>query len=213
MRPAYQVKTCFGPTIQGEGPRQGAPCVFLRLAGCNAWDGRSETRAESACPYCDTDFRGGEPLDAAAILQRLRELCQGRSGLGLVISGGEPLLQVDEELIALLAPHFPWIDIETNGTRPAPPRPPQVQVVCSPKAVPGQPLVVVPDAWKILIPAQEQFLAQALESPAPVWLQPVCPDHGPSGPAYAANLARCLDLAYRHGCRISIQAHKYLGVE
>ena len=56
MSGRYQVKEIFGPTVQGEGPNQGKPCVFLRFSGCNAWDGRAETRAASACPYCDTDF-------------------------------------------------------------------------------------------------------------------------------------------------------------
>ena len=69
----YQVKAIFGPTLQGEGLHAGAPCVFLRLAGCNAWDGRAETRANSACPYCDTDFRGGELLDMEEIVLRLEK--------------------------------------------------------------------------------------------------------------------------------------------
>lgn len=209
----YRVKTIFGPTLQGEGPRSGAPCLFLRLAGCNAWDGRAETRAASACPYCDTDFRGGEDLGLEAILARLDALAAGRRHLGLVLSGGEPLLQADAALIAALAARFPWVDIESNGTRPCPPRPANVTVVCSPKAVPGQAVVVQPDAWKVLIPDQEGFLARALASGAPVYVQPTCPDGGPQGAAYTAALARCLMLCQEHGCRLSLQLHKQLGID
>ena len=209
----YQVKSVFGPTVQGEGPRAGAPCLFVRLAGCNAWDGRPETRAASACPYCDTEFRGGEALDWNGIAARLAGLMPGgHRHLGCVLSGGEPLLQADADLLAALGAAFAWVDIETNGTRPIPPRPANVAVSCSPKAVPGQPIVAAPDWWKILIPAQERFLDQALASGVPVFVQPVCPDHGPSGPAYAAALARCLELCYRHGCRISVKLHKTLGL-
>jgi organic radical activating enzyme len=215
----YRVKSIFGPTLQGEGPNAGRPCVFLRLAGCNAWDGRPETRAASACPYCDTDFRGGDTLDLATIRARLLALIpagastSGALGYGCVLTGGEPLLQADADLLAALGEDFAWVDIETNGTRPAPPHPANVQVVCSPKAVANQPVVVDPDAWKILIPAQESFLARALASGKPVWLQPTCPDAGPHGDAYRAALARCLDLCYRHGCRLSLQTHKYLGID
>jgi len=209
--PLYRVKSIFGPTIQGEGPHQGLPCLFLRFAGCNAWDGRAETRAASACPYCDTDFVGGDTLDAATIRERLRAL--PGTGLGLVITGGEPLLQLDATLLNALAADYPWLDIETNGTRPAPTRPAHVTVVCSPKAVRGQPVVVEPDAWKILIPDQQAFLARALASGKPVYVQPTCPDDGPNHDAYRTNLAACLALCYRHGCRLSVQLHKVIGVE
>ena len=220
----YQVKSLFGPTLQGEGLHAGMPCLFLRLAGCNAWDGRPEKRATSACPYCDTDFLGGEPLDAAAISERLAALVPesgpgpGRSGrgstgtLGLVLTGGEPLLQADGELLATLGAAFRWVDIETNGTRPCPVRPANVFISCSPKRIAGQEVVVEADWCKVLIPDQESFLERALASGKPVFLQPTCPDQGPSGELYQRHLERCLALCYRHGCRLSLQIHKYIGI-
>jgi 7-carboxy-7-deazaguanine synthase len=207
----YTVKSIFGPTIQGEGQHQGLPCVFLRLAGCNAWDGRPETRAISACPYCDTDFRGGERLELATILDRLAALATPHCGC--VLTGGEPLLQADAELLAALGSRFPWVDIETNGTRTCPPRPPNVFISCSPKRVFGQPVLVEPDWWKVLIPDQEHFLEPALASGKPVFVQPTCPDTGPEGATYHEHLRRCLDLTWGRGCRMSAQLHKYLGVE
>ncbi|MFW5845768.1 MAG: 7-carboxy-7-deazaguanine synthase QueE [Planctomycetota bacterium] len=209
---SYLVKSIFGPTLQGEGPHAGWPCLFLRLAGCNAWDGRPETRAASACPYCDTDFRGGTRMDLAAIRAALRRQGAGHGRLGLVLSGGEPLLQADAPLLDGLAADHAWVDIETNGTRAVPPHPANVHISCSPKAISGETIRCQPDWWKILIPAQEAFLEQALASGAPVYLQPVCPDEGPQGPVYQATLERCLALCYRHGCRLSLQTHKYLDI-
>lgn len=204
----YRVKEVFGPTIQGEGLHAGMACMFLRLAGCNAWDGRPETRAASACPYCDTDFRGGEPMTLDAIKARLGS----RPTMGCVLSGGEPLLQADSALLAALGSAFAWVDVETNGTRPCPPRPANVFLSCSPKAVVGQPVIAEPDWWKVLIPAQDGFLDRALASGKPVFVQPVCPDAGPAGEGYAANLKRCVQLCVERGCRLSLQLHKYAGV-
>jgi len=215
----YRVKEVFGPTIQGEGMHAGMACMFLRLSGCNAWDGRPESRATSACPYCDTDFRGGASLELEAIMADLRsrrpdDRTTGRPDgtMGCVLSGGEPLLQADAALLHALGSTFAWVDVETNGTRPCPPRPGNVFVSCSPKAVSGQPVVVEPDWWKVLIPDQEDFLERALASGKPVFVQPTCPDGGPSGPAYARHLQRCLQLCIGRGCRLSLQLHKYAGV-
>src|SRR5688500_8681023 len=104
----YRVKTIFEPTVQGVDLPAGMPCVILRLAGCTAWDGRPETRAASACPCCDTDFRGGESLDWPAIEARFAALLpgiEGRAarGYGCVLTGGEPLLQADSALFERLA--------------------------------------------------------------------------------------------------------------
>jgi 7-carboxy-7-deazaguanine synthase len=210
MARTYQVKEIFGPTLQGEGQHAGMPCVFLRLSGCNAWDGRSETRAASACPYCDTDFRGGAALDLATIRARLAAL--GRGPWGCVLTGGEPLLQADAALLAGLAEDWAWVDIETNGTRLCPSRPARVFVSCSPKTVAHQAVVVEPDWWKLLIPDQVSFLPRALASGKPVFLQPTCPDAGPAGPAYAAAVAQCIALCQEHGCRLSLQLHKLVGI-
>ena len=208
----YQVKEIFGPTLQGEGLHAGMPCVFVRLAGCNAWDGRAETRATSACPYCDTDFRGGEALTLVEIIDRIVALTPAHPANGCVLTGGEPLLQADDALLAALGERFPWVDIETNGTRLCPQRPANVAISCSPKMLTKQPVVVDPDWWKILIPDQEGFLDRALASGQPVFVQPTAGDDGATGTRYAANLQRCVELCLNRGCRLSLQIHKYLGI-
>ena len=100
----YTVKETFGPTIQGEGFSAGESVYFLRFSGCNKWSGREEDRASSACPFCDTDFFGGKKMSVQDITEELKELrTKGRSAKRiLVISGGEPTLQIDEPLLRAL---------------------------------------------------------------------------------------------------------------
>lgn len=111
----YKVKEIFGPTIQGEGSTLGQPVLFLRLSGCNRWSGRPEDKAKSICNFCDTDFLGGDMLTAEEIYSKLDSLSQTVSTV--VISGGEPTLQIDKELLATLDRRFK-LHLETNGSRP-----------------------------------------------------------------------------------------------
>ena len=219
----YRVKEIFGPTVQGEGLHAGWPCVFVRLSGCNAWDGRPENRANSACPYCDTDFFGGDSLDTASILRQLLALHaaiplsptsqQALHNMGCVLTGGEPLLQADAHLINALADVFEWVDIETNGTRAVPEGlADNVYISCSPKNISNQPIIATPHWWKILIPAQEAFLKMALESNKPIYLNRFVQTLVPQGHIYQQNVDRCTSLAYQHNCRISLQLHKFLGL-
>ncbi len=121
----YTVKEIFC-TLQGEGTHAGRVSVFCRFAGCNLWSGREEDRAQAICQFCDTDFvgtdgAGGGKFDTAMLLaESIQEhwisMNQSTSNRYVVFTGGEPLLQLDEELIqALKKLHF-QIAIETNGT-------------------------------------------------------------------------------------------------
>lgn len=208
----YAVKSTFGPTIQGEGLNTGRSCHFLRFAGCNAWDGRKETKAKSACPYCDTDFYGGDRLTINEIVSRFDGVDE-RSGL--VITGGEPLLQMDQELIDTLSADFAWVDVETNGTVAQKfVRPPRVNISCSPKRIKDLPIVVSPDWWKILIPHQKHFMTMALESGLPIYVQPVMFD-STEHPSYWSAVAECLKLCHEYPriVRLSVQVHKVVGAE
>ena len=118
----YTVKEIYY-TLQGEGANTGRPAVFLRFAGCNLWTGREEDRASAICQFCDTDFVGGTKYSTAA--QLAEEVAgqwfgNGTSKRFVVITGGEPLLQLDDPLIASLHDLGFEIAIETNGTLPAP---------------------------------------------------------------------------------------------
>lgn len=120
MAKKYAVKTVFD-TIQGEGGRTGARSVFLRLAGCNAWSGRPQDRAKGAgacAAWCDTDFFGGKALSLEAIVGELERAWPKRKGEDrwVVISGGEPCLQLDAALVEGLHEADWHIAVETNGS-------------------------------------------------------------------------------------------------
>jgi len=118
----YAVKECF-LTLQGEGVQSGSRAVFLRFAGCNLWSGREQDRATAQCTFCDTDFvgtdgEGGGKFRSADELAAHAETLwgQGRNDRLVVITGGEPMLQLDEALIHSLHERGFRIAVETNGT-------------------------------------------------------------------------------------------------
>ncbi|MDH3620799.1 MAG: 7-carboxy-7-deazaguanine synthase [Gammaproteobacteria bacterium] len=124
----YSVKEIYY-TLQGEGAQTGRPAVFLRFAGCNLWSGREEHRKEAVCRFCDTEFvgtdgpGGGKFESAAELAVAVRETWPtGAEGASpyVVCTGGEPLLQLDGELIAALHTAGFEIGVESNGTLAAP---------------------------------------------------------------------------------------------
>ena len=118
----YSVKEIYY-TLQGEGAQTGRAAVFLRFAGCNLWSGLEKDRQDATCRFCDTDFVGTDGTDggryadaddlAAAIERQWKG---GRDRRMVVLTGGEPLLQVDAELLAALHDRMFLIAVETNGT-------------------------------------------------------------------------------------------------
>ncbi len=208
---SYAVKEIF-LTLQGEGMRSGRRAVFCRFAGCNLWSGREQDRAKAICQFCDTDFvgadgaGGGKFADAAALAAAIAA-CWG-TGAGsryVVLTGGEPMLQVDDALIdALHAAGFE-IAIESNGTF-AVPR--SIDWICiSPKA--GSEIVQTSgDELKLVWPQPGSDVA-AYES----WdfahrlLQPMDDARG------GANVTAAIDFVMANpGWRLSLQTHKLLGL-
>jgi 7-carboxy-7-deazaguanine synthase (Cx14CxxC type) len=121
---SYAVKEIF-LTLQGEGMQAGRRAVFLRFSGCNLWSGREQDRADAQCNFCDTDFVGmdgenGGRYEAGALAEKVAALW-GKGDFPLVvITGGEPMLQLDAALIEALHKRGFEIAVETNGTLPAP---------------------------------------------------------------------------------------------
>jgi 7-carboxy-7-deazaguanine synthase (Cx14CxxC type) len=122
---AYAVKECF-LTLQGEGLQAGSRAVFLRFAGCNLWSGREQDRATAQCNFCDTDFvgtdgeGGGKFAHADSLADRVAAVWGPREGSRLVvITGGEPMLQLDPVLIEALHDRGFRVAVESNGTLPA----------------------------------------------------------------------------------------------
>ena len=122
---SYAVKECF-LTLQGEGVQSGSRAVFLRFAGCNLWSGREQDRAAAQCNFCDTDFvgtdgeGGGKFADAAQLADHvLATWGEGEDRRLVVITGGEPMLQLDRTLVDALHDHGFRVAVESNGTLPA----------------------------------------------------------------------------------------------
>lgn len=121
----YAVKEIFY-TLQGEGANAGTPAVFCRFAGCNLWNGREQDRAKAVCQFCDTDFvgtdgtGGGRFETAEALARACRDAAAPETNAPkfVVLTGGEPMLQVDQELVDALHAEGFRIAIETNGTLP-----------------------------------------------------------------------------------------------
>jgi 7-carboxy-7-deazaguanine synthase (Cx14CxxC type) len=208
---SYAVKEIF-LTLQGEGGQAGRPAVFCRFAGCNLWSGREEDRADAVCSFCDTDFvgmdgeGGGRFASPDALARAIEAAWRGGAEHRLtVLTGGEPLLQVDEALVAALHARGFQIAVETNGTLPVPPG---VDWICvSPKAdaplaqTRGQELkLVYPQPG--VDPARfagldfERFLLQPMD-----------------GPDRLANTEAAIAYCLAHPrWRLSVQTHKYLGI-
>jgi len=208
---AYAVKEIF-LTLQGEGAQTGRAAVFCRFAGCNLWSGREADRASAQCRFCDTDFvgtdgtRGGPYATAAALADAIEaEWGGGRAHRYVVITGGEPLLQVDAALLEALHARGFTIAVETNGTVEPPAG---LDWICvSPKA--GAELRIrAGHEMKLVYPQPdappETFAGLRFERFS---LQPM------DGPALADNTARAIDYCLRHPqWRLSLQTHKAIGI-
>jgi 7-carboxy-7-deazaguanine synthase len=208
----YSVKEIFY-TLQGEGANAGTPAVFCRFAGCNLWSGREGDRAGAVCRFCDTDFvgtdgpGGGRFADAQALARAIEGAWPASAGGArfVVCTGGEPLLQLDDALVAALHARGFRIALETNGTLPAPAG---IDWVCvSPKA--GAPLALARgDELKLVFPqpgAEPERYAHL--DFTHFFLQPM------DGPARAENTAAAVAYCLaRPGWRLSLQTHKVLGI-
>jgi 7-carboxy-7-deazaguanine synthase (Cx14CxxC type) len=118
----YAVKEAF-LTLQGEGVQSGSRAVFLRFAGCNLWSGREADRAAAQCNFCDTDFvgtdgpGGGKFASADQLAAHVAALWgEGEDGRLVVVTGGEPMLQLDTALVDALHQRGFRVAAETNGT-------------------------------------------------------------------------------------------------
>ncbi|WP_315760587.1 7-carboxy-7-deazaguanine synthase [Sphingomonas sp. Y38-1Y] len=208
---SYAVKELF-LTLQGEGFHAGRRAVFVRFAGCNLWSGREEDRASAICKFCDTDFVGMDGgggarfADAAALAAAVVEAWgEGEEGRFVVLTGGEPMLQVDDALIhALHDAHF-TIAIESNGTLPVHPG---IDWVCiSPKA--GSEVVQrTGDELKLVWPQPGTDVAEIERWDFRHFLvQPL--DDAAGRASWDAATAFAME---RPRWRLSLQTHKLLGL-
>ena len=209
---SYQVKEIYY-TLQGEGAQTGRAAVFLRFAGCNLWSGLERDRGEAVCKFCDTDFvgtngsGGGKFVDAAALADAVSRLWpkDHRGTPYVVCTGGEPLLQIDDALVAALHAHDFEIGIETNGTLSPPDG---IDWICvSPKAD-AELVLRRGSELKLIYPQArgepERYAGLAFDH---FFLQPM------DSPEREANTRAATAYCLAHPkWRLSLQTHKLLGI-
>ena len=206
----YRIKEIFF-TQQGEGKNTGKDFIFVRFSGCNLWSGKEKNRTSAVCSFCDTDFYGtdginGGKYQAKELIKKIKSLwISADSQIRVVLTGGEPLLQVDELLIDALKNEDIYIALETNGTLEAPHG---IDWICmSPKAnteiklTKGSEVKVVypqknlnPDDFNVL--DFENFYIQPLDSQS-----------------YEDNVSQAIKYCMRNtNWKLSLQTHKILGI-
>ncbi|WP_194743449.1 7-carboxy-7-deazaguanine synthase [Thermaurantiacus tibetensis] len=207
----YAVKELY-VTLQGEGAQTGMRAVFCRFAGCNLWSGREADRARATCRFCDTDFvgtdgpGGGRFADAESLAHAIAAAWGPEPAHRLVVmTGGEPLLQLDTPLVDALHARGFRVAIETNGTLPAPPG---LDWICvSPKAG-AETVLRAGDELKLVFP-QPGLPPEAVEGWAfrHFFLQPM------DGPEREANTRAAIRHCLAHPrWRLSLQTHKLTGL-
>ncbi|HEX8921794.1 MAG TPA: 7-carboxy-7-deazaguanine synthase [Pyrinomonadaceae bacterium] len=211
---SYSIKEIFF-TLQGEGANTGRAAVFCRFAGCNLWSGHEKDRATAVCQFCDTDFvgtngTGGGNFATATDVARAVSTAWPSQSVSrarplVVCTGGEPLLQLDEALVAAFHQAGFEIAVETNGTR----LPPQgIDWVCvSPKA--GADLILRSgEELKLVFPQEgaEPELYENLDFQH-FFLQPM------DGAMREENTQLAVRYCLEHPqWRLSLQTHKLLGI-
>jgi 7-carboxy-7-deazaguanine synthase len=210
----YSVKEMFY-TIQGEGCNAGRVAVFCRFSGCNLWSGLEKDRTSAICQFCDTNFvgtdgiGGGKFHSAADLADKVAELWNlgngGKDGRFIVCTGGEPLLQIDEQLVTALHARGFFIAVETNGTKQAPKGIDWITV--SPKSN-TEIVLTTGDELKLVYPQllapPEHFVKLDFDH---FFLQPM------DGLELAENMQKVISYCHRNPkWRVSVQTHKILGI-
>lgn len=206
----YLIKEIFGPTLQGEATHSGTAVMFVRFSGCNKWTGHEKDRDKAICFFCDTDFANGQKMTAEEIKEELISKSNGVSDV--VISGGEPTLQLDKGLLETLQNAGFVLHLETNGSK-------DISdifdlfyhVTVSPKQSREQTKIKEAHDLKLLYPTQipgtEPEAWEGFDC-FQKWIQPVDSDHRTS------NLDQAIDFVLKNpDWRLSLQTHKILGVK
>lgn len=207
LKSHYSVKEVFY-TVQGEGVHAGRPAVFCRFAGCNGWSGRAKDRASGPFPcsrWCDTDFVGGKRMGDDELIHTILSLFPHRGNRFVVMTGGEPALQLTDTLIRALHKEVALIAIETNGSLALPAA---AHELCWLTVSPKTESIVQDKAseLKLIFPTIDPGRFSAFKA---VWryLQPL----------HDANWAKNTEAAVEYvkknpEWKLSLQTHKYIGI-
>ena len=206
----YRIKEIYF-TQQGEGKNTGKDFVFVRFAGCNLWSGKEKHRASAICKFCDTDFYGTDGVNGGIyetkdLVTKIKSLWISKdSEIRVVLTGGEPLLQVDDSLITALKKANIYIAIETNGTLKAPKG---IDWICmSPKANTDIQLTEGSEI-KVIYPQENLDPADFNNMNfSNYYIQPM------DSIDYEANVSKSVEFCMQNSnWRLSLQTHKILGI-
>ena len=207
---SYRIKEIYF-TQQGEGSNTGRDFVFVRFSGCNLWSGKEKNRKSAICQFCDTDFYGTDGINggvysAKQLIEKIKSLWVSRDdNIAVVLTGGEPLLQVNNELVAALKQEQIYIAVETNGTLDAPDH---IDWICmSPKAN-TEIKLKKGNEIKVIFPQEsldpEKF---SLFDFSEFYLQPM------DSNKYQENLNATITYCQKNPkWKLSLQTHKILGI-
>jgi len=207
---SYRIKEIYF-TQQGEGSNTGRDFVFVRFSGCNLWSGKEKNRKSAICQFCDTDFYGTDGINggvysAKQLIEKIKSLWVSRDdNIAVVLTGGEPLLQVNDELVAALKQEQIYIAVETNGTLDAPDH---IDWICmSPKAK-TEIKLKKGNEIKVIFPQEsldpEKF---SLFDFSEFYLQPM------DSNKYQENLNATITYCQKNPkWKLSLQTHKILGI-
>ena len=207
---SYRIKEIYF-TQQGEGSNTGRDFVFVRFSGCNLWSGKEKNRKSAICQFCDTDFYGTDGINggvysANQLIEKIKSLWVSRDdNIAVVLTGGEPLLQVNDELVAALKQEEIYIAVETNGTLDAPDH---IDWICmSPKAN-TEIKLKKGNEIKVIFPQEsldpEKF---SLFDFSEFYLQPMDSNE------YQENLNATITYCQKNPkWKLSLQTHKILGI-
>lgn len=206
----YSIKETY-LTIQGEGAYTGRVAVFCRFSGCNLWNGLKEDRSTAVCSFCDTEFvgidgpGGGKFESPENLTKHILSFWNGTDDPFVVFTGGEPLLQMDDQLVEALKKEYVEMAIETNGTLMPPDG---IDWICVSPKQKAKLLVTKGDELKIVYPQDGLDPSNFLDLDFDVFsLQPM------DGPEYNNNLEETLVYCRKHPeWRLSLQTHKYLQI-
>ena len=206
----YRIKEIYF-TQQGEGKNTGKDFVFVRFSGCNLWSGKEKHRASAICKFCDTDFYGTDRVNGGIyetkdLVTKIKSLWISKdSEIRVVLTGGEPLLQVDDSLITALKKANIYIAIETNGTLKAPKG---IDWICmSPKANTDIQLTEGSEI-KVIYPQENLDPADFNNMNfSNYYIQPM------DSKDYEANVSKSVEFCMQNSnWRLSLQTHKILGI-
>ena len=207
---SYRIKEIYF-TQQGEGSNTGRDFVFIRFSGCNLWSGKEKNRKSAICQFCDTDFYGTDGINggvysAKQLIEKIKSLWVSRDdNIAVVLTGGEPLLQVNDELVGALKQEQIYIAVETNGTLDAPDH---IDWICmSPKAN-TEIKLKKGNEIKVIFPQEsldpEKF---SLFDFSEFYLQPM------DSNKYQENLNATITYCQKNPkWKLSLQTHKILGI-